>query len=132
MQVPGTAVNVLGTREEDMTHDYYHPTTQCKLRGGLDAAGNLVGWQMRISGQSILAAVFPQNLREGMDPAVFQGLNPGGPEAAFGYDIPNVLIGPAVRNPPIRPGFWRGVNTTPKPLYSESFNGQPAHCAGED
>ena len=132
MQMPGTPVKLLWTREEDMTHDYYHPTTQCKSRGGLDAAGNLVGLQMRISGQSILAAIFPQNLKDGMDPAVFQGLNPGGPEAAFGYDIPNVLIDHAMRNPHIRPGFWRGVNTNQNALYSECFIDELAHAAGQD
>jgi isoquinoline 1-oxidoreductase beta subunit len=132
MQMPGTPVKLLWTREEDMTHDYYHPITQCKLRGGLDAAGNLVGLQMRISGQSILAAVFPQNLKDGMDPAVFQGLNPGGPEAAFGYDIPNLLIDHAMRNSHIRPGFWRGVNTNHNAIYSECFIDELAYAAGKD
>jgi isoquinoline 1-oxidoreductase subunit beta len=132
MQMPGTPVKLLWTREEDMTHDYYHPITQCKLRGGLDAAGNLVCWQMRISGQSILAAVFPQNLKDGMDPAVFQGLNPGGTEAAFGYNIANVLIDHAMRNPHIRPGFWRGVNTNHNAIYSECFIDELAHAAGQD
>jgi isoquinoline 1-oxidoreductase beta subunit len=105
MQMPGTPVKLLWSREEDMTHDFYHPVTQCKLRGGLDSVGNLVGLQIRLSGQSILAAVLPQNLKDGMDPIVFRGLNPGGTEAAFGYDIPNVLFDHAMRNPPIRPGF---------------------------
>jgi isoquinoline 1-oxidoreductase beta subunit len=132
MQMPGTPVKLLWSREEDMTHDYYHPVTQCKLRGGLDAAGNLVGLQIRISGQSILAAVLPQNLKDGMDPAVFQGLNPGGPEAAFGYEIPNLLIDHAMRNPPIRPGFWRGVNTNHNAIYSECFMDELAHAAGQD
>jgi isoquinoline 1-oxidoreductase beta subunit len=132
MQMPGTPVKLLWSREEDMTHDFYHPVTQCKLRGGLDAAGNLVGLQIRISGQSILAAVLPQNLKDGMDPAVFQGLNPGGTEAAFGYDIPNVLFDHAMRNPPIRPGFWRGVNTNHNAIYSECFMDELAHAAGQD
>ncbi len=131
-QIPGTPVKLIWTREEDMTHDFYHPVTQCKLTGGLDAEGKLVGLRMRISGQSILAALLPQNLKDGMDPAVFQGLNPGGPEAAFGYDIPNVLVDHAMRNPPIRPGFWRGVNTNQNAIYSECFIDELAHAAGQD
>src|SRR5881397_500400 len=62
-QIPGTPVKLLWSREEDMTHGRYHPVMQAKMRGGLDASGNLVGLHMRLSGQSILAAVFPQNLQ---------------------------------------------------------------------
>jgi isoquinoline 1-oxidoreductase subunit beta len=131
-QMPGTPVKLMWTREEDTTHDFYHPITQCKLRGGLDASGNLVGFQMRLSGQSILAALLPQNLKNGMDPASFQGLSPGGGEAEFGYKIPNVLIDHAMRNPPIRPGFWRGVNANHNAIYSECFIDELAHAAGQD
>jgi isoquinoline 1-oxidoreductase beta subunit len=131
-QMPGTPVKLLWTREEDTTHDFYHPITQCKLRGGIDGAGRLVGFQMRLSGQSILATLFPHNLKNGMDPAVFQGLNPGGAEAAFGYEIPNILIDHAMRNPPIRPGFWRGVNANHNAIYSECFIDELAHAAGQD
>jgi isoquinoline 1-oxidoreductase beta subunit len=131
-QMPGTPVKLIWTREEDMTHDFYLPITQCKLRGGLDSAGNVVGLHMRLSGQSILASVFPQNLKNGMDPAAFQGLNPNGPEGEFGYNVPNILIDHAMRNPHIRPGFWRGVNTNQNSLYSECFVDELAHAAGQD
>ena len=131
-QMPGTPIKLIWTREEDMTHDFYLPITQCKLRGGLDASGSLVGLQIRLSGQSILASVFPQNLKNGMDPAAFQGLNPSGPEAEFGYNVPNLLIEHAMRNPHIRPGFWRGVNTNQNSLYSECFMDELAHAAGQD
>jgi isoquinoline 1-oxidoreductase subunit beta len=131
-QLPGTPVKLIWTREEDTTHDFYHPITQCRLRGGLDGEGRLVGFQMRLSGQSILAALMPQRLKGGMDPAVFQGLNPGGAEARFGYKIPNILIDHAMRNPPIRPGFWRGVNANHNAIYSECFIDELAHAAGQD
>jgi isoquinoline 1-oxidoreductase beta subunit len=131
-QLPGTPVKLLWTREEDTTHDFYHPITQCKLRGGLDVSGNLVGLQIRLSGQSILAALLPQNLKDGMDPAAFQGFNPGGTEGEFGYKIVNVLIDHAMRNPPIRPGFWRGVNANHNAIYSECFIDEVAHAAGQD
>ena len=72
-QMPGTPVKLMWSREEDMTHGTYHPTTMCKLTGGLDKDGNLVGLHIRISGQSILATLLPQNLQKGMDPVVFQG-----------------------------------------------------------
>jgi isoquinoline 1-oxidoreductase subunit beta len=131
-QMPGTPVKLLWTREEDMTHCAYHPVTQCKMSGGLDADGKLVGLHMRISGQSILASLAPQNLKDGMDPVVFQGLNPGGTEAAFGYEIPNLLIDHAMRNPHITAGFWRGVNTNHNAIYVECFIDELAHAAGQD
>ncbi|MFL5143540.1 MAG: molybdopterin cofactor-binding domain-containing protein [Microvirga sp.] len=131
-QMPGTPIKLIWTREEDMMHGAYHPVTQCKLVGGLDDKGNLTALHMRISGQSILAAVFPANLQNGKDPIVFQGLNPSGPEAAIGYTVPNVLIDHAMRNPPVPPGFWRGVNLNQNALYLECFIDEIAHAAGQD
>src|SRR5437667_11143183 len=84
-QIPSTPIKLIWSREEDMTHGRYHPVTQCKLTAGLDAAGNVTGLHMRISGQSIVAAIAPQNVVNGKDPAVFQGLNPSGPEASTGH-----------------------------------------------
>ena len=36
-QMPGVPIKTTWSREEDMTHGVYHPTTQCRLVGGLDA-----------------------------------------------------------------------------------------------
>jgi len=131
-QMPGTPVKLIWSREEDMAQCQFHPITQCKLVGALDAKGDLVGLHMRISGQSILASLLPQNLQNGMDPVTFQGLNPSGPEAAFGYNIPNLLIDHAMRNPHIVAGFWRGVNTNHNAIYVECFMDELAHAAGQD
>jgi isoquinoline 1-oxidoreductase beta subunit len=131
-EMPGTPVKLIWSREEDMLHGHYHPVTQCKLVGALDANGDLAGLHMRISGQSILAGVNPQGLQNGRDPATFQGLNPSGTEGALGYTIPNLLIDHAMRNPPIPPGFWRGVNNNQNALYLECFMDELAHAAGKD
>ncbi len=131
-QMPGTPVKLLWSREEDMTHGRYHPVTQCKLTAGLDAQGKLTALHMRISGQSILAGIAPQNIVNGKDPVAFQGLNNGGGEAMFGYTIPNLLIDHAMRNPPVPPGFWRGVNLNQNTIYVECFIDEIAHASGQD
>jgi isoquinoline 1-oxidoreductase beta subunit len=130
-QIPGTPVKLLWTREEDMTHGRYHPVMQAKLTGGLDASGNLTGLHIRLSGQSILTAVFPQNLQDGKDPLTFQGFWPSG-EHSFEYTITNLLIDHAMRNTHVPPGFWRGVNINQNAIFMECFMDELAHAAGQD
>ena len=131
-ELPGTPVKLIWTREEDMIHGRYHPVTQCKLTAGLDAAGKLTALHMRISGQSIIAGIFPQNIKDGKDPVVFQGLSAGGAEGALGYAVPNLLIDHAMRNPSVPPGFWRGVNLNQNAVYLECFLDEVAHAAKRD
>ncbi len=131
-ELPGTPVKLIWSREEDMLHGRFHPVTQCKLQAGLDAQGNLTALHMRIAGQSILAGVAPQNIRNGLDPVVFQGLNAPGPEASIGYTVPNLLVDHAMRNPAVPVGFWRGVNLNQNTIYLECFIDEVAHATGQD
>ena len=130
-QMPGTPIKLLWSREEDMQQGTYHPITQCRLTAGLDDKGNLNTLHVRISGQSILTALRPEALVNGMDPATFQGLNASG-EAAIGYSVPNLLIEHAMRNPHVPPGFWRGVNVNQNAIYLESFMDELAKETGVD
>ncbi len=130
-EMPGTPVKLLWTREEDMLHGRYHPIMQAKMSGGLDAQGNLAGLHIRLSGQSIFAAVHPPALDKGMDAATFQGFWPKG-EASFEYTIPNLLIDHAMRNTHVPPGFWRGVNINQNAIFLECFMDELAHEAGQD
>ncbi|TNC71344.1 xanthine dehydrogenase family protein molybdopterin-binding subunit [Rubellimicrobium roseum] len=131
-EMPGTPVKLIWSREEDMIHGTFHPITKARMVGALDADGNLTGLHMRISGQSILATLLPFMLDEGKDPFTFQGLNAEEGEGQFGYTVPNLLIDHAMRNPPVRPGFWRGVNNNQNAFYLESFMDELAHAAGRD
>ena len=131
-EMPGTPIKLIWSREEDMLHGKFHPSTQCKMQAGLDKDGNVTALHMRIAGQSILASVAPQNIRDGRDPVVFQGLNPSGPEGSFGYTVPNLLIDHAMRNPNVPAGFWRGVNLNQNTIYVESFIDELAHATRQD
>jgi isoquinoline 1-oxidoreductase subunit beta len=135
-QMPGTPVKLIWSREEDMLHGAYHPITQAKLTAGLDAQGNLTGLHMRISGQSILAAVAPSRLEQGGgDPVVFQGLLPKThalADHALAYTFDNLLIDHAMRNTHVPPGFWRGVNANQNAVYLECFLDEVAHAAKQD
>jgi isoquinoline 1-oxidoreductase subunit beta len=62
---------------------------------------------------------------------VFQGLTKTG-DAPLGYDVANLKIEHAMRNPPVPPGWWRGVNINQNALYLECFIDELAHAAGAD
>lgn len=131
-QMPGTPIKLIWSREEDMVQGRYHPLTHCKMVAGLDDKGDITGLHMRISGQSILASLRPEAIRNGMDPVVFQGLNEGGGEAMIGYGFPNLLIDHAMRNPHVPPGFWRGVNLNQNVIYLECFIDEIAAATNQD
>lgn len=136
-QMPGTPIKLLWSREEDMAQGFYHPTTKAKLRAGLDENGNVTGMHIRISGQSILAALMPQALVDGTDFAAFQGFAPSGvdpriEDQTIKYNFDNLIIDHAMRNPPVRPGFWRGVNANQNAVYLECFMDELAYAAGRD
>jgi isoquinoline 1-oxidoreductase beta subunit len=131
--MPGVPVKLLWSREEDMLHGHYHPVMQAKLVGGFDANNNLVALHVRLSGQSILAAVRPAIVEQqkGRDPLSFQGLADTG-EHAFGYTIQNLLIDHAMRNTHVPPGFWRGVNINQNAVFMECFMDELAQAVGQD
>jgi isoquinoline 1-oxidoreductase subunit beta len=131
-EFPGTPIKLIWSREEDQAHDFYRPISQCRLAGGLDADGNLVGLQVRVSGQSINATLNPGGIVGGKDRRQLQGMwaEPG--DAQFGYSVPNLLIGYAMRNTHVPVGPWRGVNTNQNGVYIECFMDELARAAGKD
>jgi isoquinoline 1-oxidoreductase beta subunit len=131
-QLPGTPVKLLWSREEDMRRGYYHPITRGRLTASLDEKGNVEAMHVRIAGQSILAYLRPELVESrGMDPGVFQALMADG-DHQFVYGIPRLLADHAMRNPHLRPGFWRGVNINQNVFYLESFIDELAVAAARD
>ena len=129
---PGIPVKVIWSREEDMTHDFYHPIAMAKMTAGLDATGNVTGMHIKVAGQSINARAAPQMIINGKDERQLQGLYEKGPDAQLGYTFPSLLTEYVMKNTLVPVGSWRGVNTNQNGLFMECFMDECAKAAGKD
>ena len=116
------------SREDDIKGGYYRPMYLHKVRAGLDAAGNIVGWQHRIVGQSIMAGTpFEQALvHDGIDHTSIEGVGDT-PYAIpnFHGDLHTVVVGVPVL-------WWRSVGHSHTAYVMESMLDDLAHAAGRD
>jgi isoquinoline 1-oxidoreductase beta subunit len=116
-------VQLVWTREDDMTHDFYRPAGMRRMRGALDAQGNIVGWSDHLADVWINGQWTPRDQRK-LD----------------GDELPPPLIYPIAT---ARKGFtpiesvvprawWRSVENSFNGVAVESFIDELAHAAGED
>ena len=118
---PGIPVKVIWSREEDMTHDYYHPIAMAKMTAGIDGSGNVTGMHIKVAGQSINATLAPQAIKDGKDERQLQGFYEKGPDAQLGYTFPTLLTEYVMKNTHVPVGPWRGVNTNQNGIFMECF-----------
>jgi isoquinoline 1-oxidoreductase beta subunit len=120
----GAPVKVIWTREDDMTHDTYRPPAREEVRGGVDAAGKVVAWQLHITSPSITARMFPPVT--GVDDSVI--------EAATNnlYDVPNLSVSYSRQEIGIDVGYLRSVSHAPNCFVIESFMDELAAAAGKN
>jgi isoquinoline 1-oxidoreductase subunit beta len=121
-------VKMIWTREEDVQHDYYRPMVLARQVAGFDAAGNLVGWRVRVCGSSISFGLSPDRLVNGQDIEMMNAFL----DADMAYGVPNFEVGYVMRNTPVPVGFWRGVNHSQNGYFRESFIDELAHARGQD
>src|SRR5881275_1422209 len=82
----GTAVKVIWSREDDIRNAQYRPVNHHRLQAGLDASGKPVVWTHRIVAPSIMARVFPDTIKNGLDEEAVEG------GVGMPYTIPNVHV----------------------------------------
>ena len=131
-QFPDTPIKLVWSREEDMTHDFYRPIGMAKLACGLDEKGNVTGFQVRVSGQSINAFLSPMAIKNNKDTRQLQGYYAEPGDAQLGYSFPALLTEYVMRNTHVPVGPWRGVNTNQNGIYMECFIEECAKAAGRD
>ena len=120
----GMPVKVIWTREDDIRHDFYRPTSYHVFRAALDIGDNLVAWFHRLVGPGVL---HQRGLPAGqMDRTMVEGA------ANMPYDIPNVQVEYTNKDFGIPVGFWRSVGASHNAFVVESFVDELAHATGKD
>jgi isoquinoline 1-oxidoreductase beta subunit len=122
----GTPVKTLWTREEDMQHDFYRPVSMTRFRAVLGDDGKPTALYSRVSAPSIIATLLKLPLKQGIDPQAVAAI------ADQPYEIENVRMEYAQRNPHVPVGFWRTVGHSQNPFMRESFMDELAQAAGKD
>lgn len=121
-------VKLQWTREDDTRAGYYRPLYYHTLRAGLDASGNVIAWQHRIVGQSILAGTPFENMlvKNGIDATSVEGA------ATLPYQIPNMLVDLHTAKIGVPVQWWRSVGSTHTAFSTETFIDELAAAAGKD
>ena len=130
-RLPGTPVQLIWSREEDLQHDAYRPMALARLRCALDANGAIAAWHHRIVSQSCT-----QNFTARLIPAAASDLmkDKTTSEGAFdlAYAMPSRLVEHVLAEQPVPVGFWRSVGHSHNAFFVESFLDEAAHAAGKD
>ena len=121
----GGPVKLLWTREDDMTHDFYRPTSYHQLAGALDAQGKPTALKFHLTSPSVTARLFPVIIKDGVDPLMTEA-------AVVPYDIPNQFADVVIHDTGLRVGYWRSVSHALNSFANESFMDEMAAAAGKD
>jgi isoquinoline 1-oxidoreductase beta subunit len=122
----GTPVKLIWSREDDIRNAQYRPANYHKFQAGLDASGQPVAWTQRIVAPSIMARVFPDTVKNGLDGEAVEG------GVGMAYAIPNVHVDYVLTDTGIPVGFWRSVNNSFNGFAVETFIDELAYAAKKD
>ena len=120
----GAPVKVQWTREDDMQHDYYRPSSVHRISAALDAENNVVAWHHRIAAPAIEAYFTPDT--KAPEESEVEGV------ADMPYEVPNARADFALVSSGVPRGWWRSVEHSINGFVMNSFLDELAHAAGRD
>jgi isoquinoline 1-oxidoreductase beta subunit len=122
-KVVGKPVQLVWTREDDMTHDFYRPATCHRMRGAVDSNGRPVAWFHTLASTSIKGY---------WDPKADAARDEFGGSAQMPYVIPNVRLEFNGVDSAVPRAWWRSVENSFNAFAIESFIDELAAAAGQD
>ena len=122
-KVVSKPVQLVWSREDDMTHDFYRPATCHRMQGAVDANGKPSAWFHTMASTSIKGYWDPK-----AEPAEDEV---GGAEQ-MAYAIPNVRLEFNPVASAVPRAWWRSVENSFNGFVVESFIDELAAAAGKD
>jgi isoquinoline 1-oxidoreductase beta subunit len=122
----GKPVKMIWTREDDMRAGYYRPAYLHKITAAINGKGDVVGWQQRIVGQSIMAGTGLTDPKNPVDSSSVEGV------ANMPYEIPNLQVELHTTTLGIPIQWWRSVGSTHTAYAVEAFLDEVARVANKD
>ncbi|MEX0286474.1 MAG: molybdopterin cofactor-binding domain-containing protein [Paracoccaceae bacterium] len=121
-------VKLVWTREDDMRGGMYRPAFGHKVRVGLSAEGEIVAWDHRIAGQSIMkgTAFEAMIVKDGIDHSSVEGVSD------TPYSIPGMHVGLTDTKKATSVLWWRSVGHTHTAYAMEVMMDKAAAAAGRD
>jgi len=119
----GRPVQLVWSREDDMTHDFYRPAACHSMRGAVDSTGQPLVWSHGMASTSI--AAFWNS------PDAAEESEVGGAEQ-MPYAIPNVRLDYSPVASSVPPLWWRSVEHSFNGFAVECFIDELAAAAGKD
>jgi isoquinoline 1-oxidoreductase beta subunit len=116
-------VQLVWTREDDMTHDFYRPTGMRRMRGAVDEQGKVVAWSDYLVDTAIGAYW--------SEPGKWK---PNGDELPGDliYPIPNIRTSFSLAKSGVPRAWWRSVSHSFNGFAVESFIDELAHAANQN
>ncbi len=122
-KIVGKPVQLVWTREDDMTHDFYRPATCHRMQGAVDANGRPAAWFHTLASTSI---------RGYWDPKAAPESQEVGGAKEMPYAIPNVRLEFNPVASAVPRAWWRSVENSFNGFAVESFIDELAVAAGQD
>jgi isoquinoline 1-oxidoreductase subunit beta len=122
----GVPVKLLWSREEDVQHDYYRPTSASRFKVGINAEGLPISWENNVACSSVAKRNFAAALINGNDPFSVEGA------VNIPYAIANQVVTLTEYDSHIPSGSWRSVGSSHNGFYVESMMDEVAVATGKD
>ncbi len=132
MECGGRPVQLIWSREEDTTHDFYRPMHVARLSATVDGSGQLDSLRIRSAGD----AITPRWMERAL-PALAGPVDTPDKTTAEGlfdlpYGFPHQHMSHVATRKGVPVGFWRSVGHSHNAFFSESFMDELAFETGQD